>query len=70
MSDIDKNGLELYAIKIFREEYTDMNVFAVIIDTKDDEKYYIQEIFWNDTYIIQIEEFKKRNNWTYDYYYS
>lgn len=47
-----------------------MNVFAVIIDTKDDEKYYIQEIFWNDTYIIQIEEFKKRNNWTYDYYYS
>lgn len=65
--DVDKNGLELYAYKLKNNEIPEQYVLALIMDSNDRSKYDIVEIFYNENYNQQIEDFKSYNNWTYEY---
>lgn len=66
--DIDKNGLELYSVS-FSELYENgptKRAFAIIFDPSMPNKFDILELS-SIYYIDSLEEFKEKNNWTYDY---
>lgn len=67
--DIDKNGLELYAVSLSEneEKYTDV-ALAILFDINKMSITYIEIEFESDKYIEILEEFKISNNWEYDYY--
>lgn len=65
LCDTDKNGKELYSIKLAysEEEYY---IFALIINSENLNEYEIIQIK-NINYLDQVEDFKEKNNWEYDY---
>lgn len=67
--DIDKNGLELYAVSLSEneEKYTDV-ALAILFDINKMSIKYIEIEFESDKYNEILEEFKISNNWEYDYY--
>ena len=67
-SDIDKNGLELYAVSLSKNKNDETEIaLATLYDNIAQTISYKKIDFKSDTYMKALEEYKINSGWEYDY---